>query len=73
MIGGIIYLKFIHITQPKNVMANVGDTATFKVVATGEGLTYQWQWRKNASSTWAATTVNGNKTATLKVPATTVN
>ena len=57
-------------TQPKSVTANVGETATFKVVATGTGLTYQWQWRKNASSTWASTTVSGNKTATITVPAT---
>ena len=57
-------------SQPTGVTANVGATATFKIVATGEGLTYQWQWRKNASSTWATTTVSGNKTATISVPAT---
>ena len=58
-------------TQPKSITATVGDTVTFKVVATGTGLTYQWQWRANSSSAWAATTVSGNKTATITVPATT--
>ena len=57
-------------TQPASVTANVGATTTFKVAAIGNGLTYQWQWRKNSSSTWATTTVSGNKTATISVPAT---
>ena len=56
--------------QPKNVSANVGETAIFEVVASGEGLKYQWQWRANSSATWAATTVSGNKTAAIKVPVT---
>ena len=74
--GKVIYSNAVKLTvfgiktQPKSVTATEGTTATFKVVATGTGLTYQWQWRKNSSSSWASTTVSGNKTATIKVPAT---
>ena len=57
-------------TQPKSVTVNAGTTATFKVAASGSGLKYQWQWRKNASGTWAKATAAGNTTATLKVPVT---
>ena len=39
-------------TQPKAQTAAVGATATFKVVASGEGLTYQWQYKTAGSSTW---------------------
>ncbi|MBO4677777.1 MAG: leucine-rich repeat protein, partial [Oscillospiraceae bacterium] len=39
-------------TQPKAQTAAVGATATFKVVASGEGLTYQWQYKTSGSSTW---------------------
>ena len=41
-----------------------------RVLATGKGITYQWQWRNGSSGTWARTTVSGNKTATISMPAT---
>ena len=48
-----------------------GSTAKFTVAATGKAtLTYQWQYRKNASSEWANSAQSGNKTATLSVAAT---
>ncbi len=56
-------------TQPKAVSTTAGKTATFKVVATGENLTYQWQYRAPGGS-WKNTTLSGNKTDTLKVSAT---
>ena len=34
-------------TQPKNYSGIIGDKAKFKVVAVGNGLTYQWQYYKN--------------------------
>lgn len=40
-------------TQPKNVTANVGGSATFRVSASGKGLTYQWF--RNASAIPGAT------------------
>ena len=38
-------------TQPKNVSAAVGDTVTFKVVATG-ATQYQWQYSTDGGTTW---------------------
>ena len=39
-------------TQPKAQTAAAGATATFKVVASGTGLTYQWQYKTASSNTW---------------------
>ena len=58
-------------TQPSNATVAAGGTATFKVAASGTGLSYQWQYRTSATGTWAKATATGNTTATLKVPATT--
>ncbi len=58
-------------TQPSSTTAYVGDKATFSVAAAGYGtLTYQWQYRKNSSASWANSAQNGNTTATLKVSTT---
>ncbi len=57
-------------TQPKSVTKENGTTATFKVTATGTGLTYQWQVSTNGGSTWSDSPATGNKTATLTVPVT---
>jgi len=55
------------VTQnPMNVSASSG-TVRFYIVAEGKDLTYQWYWRKNASSEWAICGFEGNKTDTLKV------
>lgn len=55
--------------QPKNVTVADGKTATFRVTASGTGLTYQWQWAKFLGN-WKNTTMTGATTNTLKVPAT---
>jgi len=76
--GNVIYSKVatlkivtLKITaQPSSVTLAKGKTATFKVVAKGTGLKYQWQYRKNAKGAWKKATNKGNKTATLKVPVT---
>ncbi len=39
-------------TQPSNCTVKNGATATFKVVATGSGLTYQWQLSDDQGKTW---------------------
>ena len=58
-------------TQPVNKSLLVGSTAKFTVVATGKAtLTYQWQYRKNASSEWANSGQQGAKTDTLLVSTT---
>ena len=58
-------------TQPANKSAAVGTDAVFTVAAEGkETLTYQWQYRKNATDTWKTSGQSGNKTATLSVATT---
>lgn len=47
--------------QPNSVTVNLGTTATFTVVATGTGLTYQW--KKNGLN------IAGGTTQTLSIPA----
>ncbi|MBR5348037.1 MAG: hypothetical protein IK125_02265 [Lachnospiraceae bacterium] len=59
-------------SQPKNTTVTVGNTAKFTVTAVGKGtLTYQWQSRKNSSSSWANSGQTGAKSATLSVATTT--
>ena len=76
--GNVIYsnaatLKIVTLkitTQPSSVTLAKGKTATFKVVARGTNLKYQWQYRTSAKGAWKNATNTGNKTATLKVPVT---
>ncbi len=56
--------------QPQSISAEMGKTVRFTVNASGEGLTYQWQYRKPGATTWYNSTQSGNKTATLSVEAT---
>ena len=51
--------------QPVDLTVNVGETAEFTVVATGSGLTYQWQYSTNGGTNWYNTGLNGATTATL--------
>lgn len=57
--------------QPKAVTVSAGATATFKVTASGEAAGYQWEYKAVGGSSWGNATAAGNKTAELKVPATT--
>ena len=69
----VVTLKIVTLkitTQPTSVTLAKGKTATFKVVAKGTDLTYQWQYRTSAKDSWKKTTATGNKTVTLKVPVT---
>lgn len=59
--------------QPESSTVEVGDTAIFKVTATGKGtLKYQWQYKAPGDSTWFSSSRTGAKTNTLSV-ATNVN
>ena len=51
------------VTQPKDYTGAVGETAIFKVIAQGTGLSYQWQTYK--SGKWANSSLPGSNTATL--------
>ena len=57
-------------TQPKSQTVNEGNTAKFSVSATGEGLSYQWQYRTSKTGSWYNSTLSGAKTMTVSVPAT---
>jgi len=45
-------------TQPKAVKTTVGTKAEFKVVATGNALTYQWQYSLDKGATWKISTAS---------------
>ena len=47
-------------TQPANEVVLLNDPANFTVVATGTGLTYQWQESTNGGSTWNNLANGGN-------------
>ena len=53
------------LTQPAKATVKSGKTATFKVVAAGVGLKYQWYYSKDNGATW--TKYKGKTSATLKV------
>ena len=55
-------------SQPSDCYGFIGNTAKFKVVATGSGLKYQWQTFK--SGTWVNSSLPGYNTATLSVDVT---
>ncbi|MBQ1409928.1 MAG: leucine-rich repeat protein [Oscillospiraceae bacterium] len=57
--------------QPASVSVALGQTASFSVVATGENLSYKWQYKKPGSSTWV--TWSGKTAATVTVKASNAN
>ena len=56
-------------SQPMDQTVPVGGTAVFAVEATGEGLTYQWQYCSPDKNTWYNSTAAGATTATLEIQA----
>ena len=70
-VGAVLHVTPIITSQTETAQALVGDKAEFSVSAEGVGpLSYQWQYRKNATDTWKTSGQIGNKTATLKVSTT---
>ena len=51
-------------SQPESKSANVGDIVSFEVKATGNGLTYQWQYSTDKGATWKNSAA---KTATYRL------
>lgn len=43
-------------SQPQDQTVTVGETATFKIVAQGDGLTYQWQYKAPGNSSFTNST-----------------
>lgn len=56
--------------EPVDRHAVAGNTARFSVKASGDGLTYQWQYRPSLSEDWKNASATGNKRATVSIPAT---
>ncbi len=56
--------------QPQSVNTTEGGNVTFRVTASGQNLTYQWQVCEAGKTAWKDSPATGNKTATLTVPAT---
>ncbi len=68
IIGTVKYVPVI-ITQPTDANVTAGNTATFKITATGDELTYQWQQSTDNGSTWMD--ISGATTDTYTTAATT--
>ena len=54
-------------TQPQNIVVQSNSTASFRISASGTGLTYQWQWQAPGSSSWQNTSISGATTKTLQL------
>ncbi len=73
--GNVAYTKVVNLyvlgikTQPTNKTVVAGKTAKFTVVATGNGLTYQWQYRTSSSGSWTNIYATSGKTANYSLTA----
>jgi hypothetical protein len=56
-------------SQTGDLTAAAGTKVKFTVNATGNGLSYQWQYCSGPDSSWQNTGLTGNKTKTLTVDA----
>ena len=57
------------VSQPQSCTGAVGTTAVFTVEATGDDLTYQWQYSNNGGETWVNSSATGAKTGSISVAA----
>ncbi|MGN0485182.1 MAG: hypothetical protein ACI4HI_16690, partial [Lachnospiraceae bacterium] len=62
-----VLAKFAITEQPQNVECEIGDAIAFTIEATGNGLTYQWEYSKDGGITWTKPTVSSSKTATYRI------
>ena len=51
--------------QPRDYSGKIGSTIRFTTTAQGDGLTYQWYYKKTGSSSFTASTVSAAKKATF--------
>ncbi len=58
-------------TQPQSIKISLGSSKTIKVIASGEGLEYQWYYSKNDGASW--TKWSGRTSSSLKLTASTTN
>lgn len=59
-------------TQPVNFIGSIGDTATFTAEATGENLTYQWEYNSGAGWTHVDTKEGRSNTINVEITELTV-
>ena len=59
-------MAVIIIRQPSDYIGQIGSDAFFHVDATGDNITYRWQYR-GSSSTWYNSTQTGYRTPTLRM------
>ncbi len=60
-----VYYQTEIVTEPADVTAAAGEKATFSVQATGENLTYQWQYRNAGTTEWKNSGIKAAKTANM--------
>ena len=63
-----LLVEFKITTQPKNKTVKTGKTATFSIKATGNGLKYQWYYKKKGAKSW--TKWSGKTKASVSLKAT---
>lgn len=64
-----VYAKPTITSQPSARTVGVGHTASFSVTATGQSLSYQWQYSDDAGSTWS--NLSGKTSSSYSVTAST--
>ncbi|MCC8103888.1 MAG: leucine-rich repeat protein, partial [Clostridiales bacterium] len=55
------------VSQPEDYTGEVGTTASFTIEATGEGISYQWQYSDDGGTTWKDSTAASAATATYSL------
>lgn len=58
------------VTNPKDFVGSIEETAVFTVEAAGAGLIYQWQYCNANSNIWRTSSMAGSDTAEVSVPVT---
>ena len=56
------------VSQPSDIVSEIGALEEATVVAQGTGLTYQWYFKTIGTDSWKVSGYVGNKTATLEIP-----
>ena len=63
-------LPIVITSQPSDYTGSLGDYATFSVAATGDSLTYQWQYKSLRDGKWYNANVTGATAATMSIEVT---
>lgn len=58
--------ELVIVEQPSDTMAGAGEAFHFGISATGDGLTYQWQYSSNQGNTWVSSTTSAGKSSLYK-------